>query len=241
MLCKDDKEYVGLNCVSNIIYRNAENVIPFDTPPDIYSVMSEDMRIALVAVGSLVTVLAVLVTFIIAMVHDPHTYHGVLAVYSLLIAAVLAGGRTIVAGVPFSNSQCTTSFWLGHLAYLLAITAAALKLSRLQIMAYYSHIISKHYVTNRVINHYIIGFTLCVIVYLTVASLIGRPYLDYISTTISNQTTHVAKCSIKYPEFEYTLNAVEGFILLVAIYADNHTKTVIDITGDKGFYSLGKL
>ena len=243
--CDDsNKAAIGVGqsggCVTSIVYNTADGLPALDTPPDIYVSLGPGLRGFVAALGALV-LLAVL--FTLGVVIARRSSKLVKAsqpemVYIIVAGCALGGLRTIMAALDVTDGSCTASFWLGHVSFCTTFCALLLKMWRIHRVVN-NKTLKRVKISGQYVAGLTVGAVLSVCAYLAVATGVGRPHRSFVSSTVSNQTTHEYQCAMDYAQFQTALFVLEAVALLYGARLCWATKDVPDAINESKFIASG--
>jgi 7 transmembrane sweet-taste receptor of 3 GCPR/Receptor family ligand binding region len=229
----------GSTCRTAVYYRTAGNVLPSDTPPDIYILMSIQMQGALFALGAILFVVSVVALgglmyfWRTRMVRESHRG----SMLFLVAGCVTGSVRVIVGGLAITNGSCIAQFWLGHVSFFMVFGSMLIKMWRLFHLANHKAL-TRSRVTLPFIFYMNCGIYAALLVYLIIATAVGKPHMYLIYSSIANQITYIPMCYNS--PFESALFAIEAAILLYGMRVTQGVKGVPDSNGEKDYFTLGK-
>jgi ABC-type branched-subunit amino acid transport system substrate-binding protein len=216
------------------------SIPPSDMPPPILQQMSAGFVAAQFAMGAIIGVL-VLVFIVFLVVHRQLKMiksSQPILLYSILFGGAVAALRVFIGGSDKNDILCMGEFWSGHLAFVIIIASLFVK-------GYRVHCIVNTKTLRRVkftamdAFKILSGIVLFTVILLIVSSAFGQPHLHYQTAVVSNQETIQDYCSMRLPQFQTTLFALEFVLLSVSFWVCWETRNVPDVVNESKVISTG--
>jgi hypothetical protein len=149
----------------------------------------------------------------------------------ILVGGLLGAARISVGGTDKSDELCTVEFWVGHLAFIIMIGSLFVKSYRVHRIVNTKGL---RHVTFSAFDAFklLVAVTCVAIVYLIVASSVGKPGMRYLRSVQANQETHWKYCSMEYPQFQTALFAMEFIFLTTGFRVCWEIRNVPDIVNE---------
>jgi hypothetical protein len=149
----------------------------------------------------------------------------------ILVGGLLGAARISVGGTDKSDELCTAEFWVGHLAFIIMIGSLFVKSYRVHRIVNTKGL---RHVTFSAFDAFklLVAVTSVAIIYLIVASSVGKPGMRYLRSVQANQETHWKYCSMEYPQFQTALFAMEFIFLTTGFRVCWEIRNVPDIVNE---------
>jgi hypothetical protein len=149
----------------------------------------------------------------------------------ILIGGMLGAARISVGGTDKSNGLCHAEFWVGHLAFIIMIGSLFVKSYRVHRIVNTKGL---RHVTFSAFDAFklLVAIACVAIIYLIVASSVGKPGMRYLRSVQANQETHWKYCSMVYPQFQTALFAMEFIFLITGFRVCWEIRNVPDIVNE---------
>jgi uncharacterized metal-binding protein len=207
-----------MSCV-DLVFGTANNMMPSDTRPDLILEMTGPVRIILYILFAFIVLETGICGGVMYAYRDTIDFKNsqITMMSIMLFSFLLAAGKVLVAALELSNATCISGLWMGHMAFACYICALYLKSWRLHKL-FNAKGIKRASITERdVATKWLVG-VFCVVLYLILLTLVGKPYFSSSDTEADNQTTRDLYCKLDYSEFHTTLFVVEGVFVLMTAY-----------------------
>jgi hypothetical protein len=225
----------------NIIYATESNTPTSDTRTTIVVTLNNGLRVLLFVLGALVLVLVAGVCFFLYFYRSSKLIKASqpMMMYFILLGEVIGGARVINTGLEITDHTCTAGIWLGHMAFFLVFGCLFLKTWRIHKLVN-NPTLKRIKITVYDILRMLFVMQLCVIIYLIILTMVGKPHRSDISSTSSNQTTELVRCSFVNPNFHTALFAIEGVIVIIGARLCWAVKDVPDAINEAKYIAMGK-
>jgi hypothetical protein len=149
----------------------------------------------------------------------------------ILVGGLLGAARISVGGTDKSDELCSAEFWVGHLAFIIMIGSLFVKSYRVHRIVNTKGL---RHVTISAFDAFklLVAIACVAIIYLIVASSVGKPGMRYLRSVQANQETHWKYCSMVYPQFQTALFAMEFIFLIIGFRVCWEIRNVPDIVNE---------
>jgi hypothetical protein len=230
----------SMSC-SNIIYRTSSNKPPADTRPTIIVEQSEAVRGLLIALGTILWLMAIAVMLFLYVYRDSkliRASQGPL-MWFIVLGEMFGGARVINAALDITDDSCIAGIWTGHLAFFLVFGCLFLKCWRIDRLVNSKALKRVRITTWDVLQILFVILTL-VIIYLFILTFVGQPHQSSMTSTSSNQTTEKYHCTFDHVQLHTALFVVEAVVLLYGVKLCWATKDVPDAVNESKYVAFGK-
>ena len=239
--CTSDSELVkGGNCISGFNYRNADNEPCSDTPPDIIVDLPSAIELFLVFMGSAV-LLVVSISFCVILKYSQSRLIKASQpsmIYLIHLGCFLGGIRTIVGGMPYSDSSCQLAFYTGHLTLCVIYLPLLAKIWRLQ-RVFNNKSLKRLKLSWRLVISATVVIIILFAIYLAIAMVIGQPHKSSVRNEEYNQVTKTLNCGYNIPGFQLSLYILELITIAYSMVLINKIKDIPDPIDDVRFCITG--
>lgn len=237
----DNSNLLGVVCDTEFEYRTADNQPGSDTPPDIILRYPVQNVGSLIAVGTLV-IICVLGSFSIIVKYRMSRLiraSSPAMIYIIHFGCLIGGIRTAIGGVNITDFSCCAVFWTGHLAFGVTFSALLVKTWRVHKVVN-NKTLKRVRITGNQTVYMTCGMILGLCFYLLIATIVGKPHVDYVTIEYANQVSHMPICSFVYPELSTTLMVIEAASLMYGARLCYATKDAPDAINEAYFIASGK-
>jgi hypothetical protein len=149
----------------------------------------------------------------------------------ILAGGLLAAARISVGGTDKNDEICAAEFWVGHLAFIIMIGSLFVKSYRVHRIVNTKGL---RHVTFSAFDAFklLIAIVSVSIVYLIIASSVGKPGMRYLRSFKANQETHWKYCGMEYPHFQTALFAMEFIFLITGFRVCWEIRNVPDLVNE---------
>jgi hypothetical protein len=226
---------------SDIVYRSSSNSPPSDTRPAILVEQSAAVRGLLIALGSLLWLMAIGVIVFLFIYRDSKLIkasQGPL-MWFIVLGEMFGGARVINAALEITDASCTAGIWMGHLAFFFVFGCLLLKSWRIDRLVN-SKALKRVRITTWDVLKTFFGMLAVIIVYLVVLTFAGVPHQSSIKSTSSNQVTEKYRCTFEHVQYHTALFAAEFIVLIYGMKLCWATKDVPDSVNESKYVAFGR-
>lgn len=218
------------------VFNTPDNSRPLDRPPPIINSFAGSAAIILYFLAALSIVLAV--GFAIMIARTAHkrlvkSYQPMM-LYMALFGFFLSAIRTILAGIPFTDSVCTADVWFGHASFMIVFSTLTMKTWRVHLVINSSGFRRIKVTTQQVVlaTVFIIGL---LFVYLAILTGVGKPGMAYVETDLGALRVQLyPKCRDEVPGIGIALYVIEALWIAQGARLCWATKDAPDAVNDSG-------
>jgi hypothetical protein len=151
--------------------------------------------------------------------------------FCILIGGLLGAARILVGGTDKNDNLCSEEFWVGHLAFIVMIGSLFVKSYRVHCIVNTKGL---RHVTFSAFDAFklLVAIVSVSVVYLIIASSVGKPGMRYLRSFKANQETHWKYCGMEYPQFQTALFAMEFIFLITGFRICWEIRNVPDIVNE---------
>ena len=157
----------------------------------------------------------------------------------VLLGAMLASIRILLASADLTDNICIAGKWLGHLSFVLVFGAMILKTWRVGRVV--RSRIGKLKITNKHVQMMMSAGFLFFCIYLAVDTYVGKPHRAFISHFDGHNNIHEIECVNEEPTITVVLFVIEAFMLVAGAKVCWSTKDVPDAVNDSKFVAMSKI
>jgi 7 transmembrane sweet-taste receptor of 3 GCPR len=160
-------------------------------------------------------------------------------IYLIHLGCFLGGVRTIVGGMPYSDSSCRLAFYTGHLTLCVTYLPLLAKIWRLQ-KVFNNKSLKRLRLSWRLVITSTVGIIVAFAGYLAVAMVVGEPHKAFVTVEENNQVTNTLNCSYNIPGFQISLYTLELLGIAYSMVLINKIKDIPDPLDEVRFYITGE-
>jgi len=225
---------------SPLVYNTIDNSVPVDEAP-VHNVQLGLIARSLLRAGAgLVILLIFLCGCMILAFWESRLVKATQPemLFVILLGALLACLRVIVATMDITDSTCVTGKWLGHLSFALFFGAMILKTWRVDVVT--NSGFRKTKFTMATLRWYMGAGLLVFCLYLVIATVVGNPHQSYETSLSKHTEMRAIKCVESVPAVTYFLFGVEALLLLWGARLCWNGKNVPDAINDSKYIAIGE-
>jgi hypothetical protein len=232
----------GAMACNDVVYRSSSNTPPSDTRPTIIVELSEEMRGLLIALGTILLLMAIGVMVFLYIYRESKLIKASQGpvMYFIVLGEIFGGARVINAALDITDDTCIAGIWAGHLAFFLVFGCLFLKCWRIDRLVN-SESLKRIRITTLDVLKILFGILTVVVIYLIILTLVGQPHQSSLTSTSSNQTTEKYHCAFEHAELHTALFAMEAAVLAYGVKVCWATKNVPDAVNEAKYVAFGKL
>ena len=223
------------------VFNTADNSPPDDIAPIIEVQMDDATRTGLRVAGALCMALALAFLVVLELCKETKLVKATqpAMMQIVIIGALLACIRVIIATVDLTDSLCIAGLWLGHMSFALVFGALVMKTYRVD--AVVNSGLKRVRVTTKDVQRVLLVVVFLFCVYLMAHTLYSRPHLAYEESFNGHTWIRLMKCANDNSQMGAALYAMEAVILAAGARLCWSTKDVPDAVNDSRYIAMGKI